>query len=228
MSNNNLHEGHRNRLRAKFSSGALLDEHEILELLLFECIPRCNTNETAHRLLDRFGSVRGILDAKESELKEVEGIGSRSAFFLKLLPSIVALYQRSGINPRGLLNGKSELLIYMQSLFIGSSCEKLFLMLFGGTGNLKRVLQLDDGLPTSSGILLNKLVRVISESNASSVILVHNHPDGVPYPSAEDRRSTERLLQAIEPIGVRLVDHFIIAGDVCYSILTDKSARIEL
>ena len=227
MTKNDLHAGHRNRLRTKFSSGALLDEHEILELLLFECIPRCNTNEIAHRLLNRFGSIRGVLDAKESELKEIEGIGSHSAFFLRLLPAVVALYQRSGISPRGLLTGKKELYIYMQSLFIGSSTEKIFLMLFGGVGNLKRVLQLDDGLPTSSGILLNKLIRTISESNASSVVLVHNHPDGVPFPSAEDRRATERLQQALNPIDVHLVDHFIIAGDICYSILSDRSERIE-
>lgn len=227
MTKNDLHAGHRNRLRAKFSSGALLDEHEILELLLFECIPRCNTNEIAHRLLNRFGSIRGVLDAKESELKEIEGIGNHSAFFLRLLPAVVALYQRSGINPRGLLTGKKELYIYMQSLFIGSSTEKIFLILFGGAGNLKRVLQLDDGLPTSSGILLNKLVRTVSESNALSVVLVHNHPDGVPFPSAEDRRATERLLQALNPIDVHLVDHFIIAGDICYSILNDRSERIE-
>ena len=228
MTNNNLHDGHRNRLRAKFISGAALDEHEILELLLFECIPRCNTNETAHRLLNRFGSIRGVLDAKESELRSVEGIGERSAFFLRLLPTIVALYQRSGINPHGLLSGMHDLMIYMQSLFIGSTTEKLFLMLFGGAGNLKRVVQLDDGLPTSSGVMLNKLLRIISESNASSVILVHNHPDGVPFPSDSDQRATERLQQAIAPLQVRLVDHFIIAGDVCYSILNDKPTRIEL
>lgn len=227
MTSNNLHAGHRDRLRAKYLSGALLEEHEILELLLFECIPRCNTNEIAHRLLTRFGSMRGVLDATEAELMEVEGIGKRSAFFLRLLPAVIALYQRSSLNPRGLLTNYRELYVYMQSLFIGSSCERIYLMLFGGAGNLKRVVQLDEGLPTSSGILLNKLIRIISESKASFVVLVHNHPDGIPYPSAEDKRSTERLVQALQPIGVRLIDHFVIAGDLCFSILNNREAKIQ-
>ena len=212
----------------KYRADALLEEHEILELLLFESIPRCNTNEIAHRLLDRFGSMRGILNADEEELKQVEGIGARSAFFLRLLPAVISLYLRSGLNTRGLLANRQELCIYMQSLFIGSSTEKLYVMLFGGAGNLRRVVQLDDGLPASSGILLNKLIRIITESKAVSVILVHNHPDGIAAPSAEDTRTTERLKHALLPIGVRLVDHFIIADDTCYSILENQETRIEL
>ena len=227
MGNKNLHNGHRERLRAKFSSGALLEEHEILELLLFECIPRSNTNEIAHLLLERFGSIRGVLNAKESELMEIPGIGKRSVFFLRLLPAVIALYQRDGLNTRGLLTNRNDLYTYMQSLFIGSSGEKLYLLLFSANGWLKRVMLLDEGLPASTGVMLNKLLRTITESNATTVVLVHNHPDGIPFPSAEDKRTTDRLAQALLSLGVRLLDHFIIADNTCYSILEGKQTRID-
>ena len=116
--------------------------------------------------------------------------------------------------------------MYLQSLFIGFSGERIYLLLFGGAGNLKRVFTLDEGLPTSPGIHLNKLIRIVSQSKATFVVPVHNHPDGIPCPSNEDKRATDRIQQALQPIGVHLVDHFIIAGDRCTSILRGQEFQI--
>ena len=76
-----LHEGHRKRLRARYERAGLLDfaDHEILELLLFDYLPRVNTNPIAHRLLNRFGTLDKVFAASEAELCEIEGIGPKTA-----------------------------------------------------------------------------------------------------------------------------------------------------
>lgn len=89
-----LHDGHRQRLLQRFLREGLdgFDEHNILELLLFYAIPRKDTNELAHRLMDDFGSLAGVLDASAQELQQVEGVGENTAGFLKLLPELTRVY----------------------------------------------------------------------------------------------------------------------------------------
>ena len=70
------HDGHRQRLRNRFlASPESFEDHELLELILFYSIPRKNTNEIAHRLLARFGSVKGVLNASVDALTEIDDIG---------------------------------------------------------------------------------------------------------------------------------------------------------
>ena len=82
----NPHAGHRSRMRSKALTYGLdhLDDHEVLEMLLYHAIPRGDTNETAHRLLERFGSFRGLLEAPPEELQAVPGVGESAAVLLKL------------------------------------------------------------------------------------------------------------------------------------------------
>ena len=81
-----LHDGHRQRKRQQFLSHGpqSMADHELLELALFYAIPRRDTNETAHRLLDRFGSLDRVLSAPEQELEQVEGVGQNAAVLLRL------------------------------------------------------------------------------------------------------------------------------------------------
>ena len=95
-----IHSGHRQRMRQRFLKNGLegLNDHEILELLLYYCIPRQDTNPYAHRLIERFGSLTGVLRAQEKELMEVEGIGENTAFYLNLLMETIRHYQIKSYN----------------------------------------------------------------------------------------------------------------------------------
>jgi len=103
MTKGKLHAGHRERMRTRFSENGFenYNPHEVLEQVLFLVIPRANTNETAHNLLQRFGSLSGVLNASEEELTEIPGIGSKAASFLAsirgmFLESVEAVYRETG------------------------------------------------------------------------------------------------------------------------------------
>ena len=216
---NQLHDGHRERLRKKFETDALLEDHEILELYLFQSIPRCNTNEIAHRLLQRFGSIRGVLHADISSLEEVEGVGHKTAVQLRVASALVSRYLRSSVNTSGILNDVSELYLYLQSLFAGIAHERVYAVLFNASGRLVGVKQVANGISFLSDVAISSLIHDAVKQNAAALLLAHNHPDGLPFPSEQDRRTTFALRDALRGTGIRLVEHYVIAGDSCHPTL---------
>ena len=86
-----IHDGHRQRMRERFLKTGLdhFDKHEVLEILLYYCIPRSNTNELAHKLIDRFKTIGRVLQASPEELMSVEGVGENTALYLSLLNQAV-------------------------------------------------------------------------------------------------------------------------------------------
>ena len=85
-----VHQGHRQRLRERFLEEGLenFQEHEVLELLLYYCIPRRDTNALAHDMIDHFDSLAAVLEAPAKELKAVDGVGDSVATFITLLQAV--------------------------------------------------------------------------------------------------------------------------------------------
>ena len=122
-----VHDGHRARMKARFVRNGLdnFDDHSVLELLLFYAIPRCDTNETAHRLLKRFGSLQGVLYAAPEELSAVEGIGESAAVLLRLAGDM-ALRARCSSLPQKVLNSPDRTGAYFMELLAGEKKEMLY------------------------------------------------------------------------------------------------------
>ena len=126
-----VHDGHRERLRNKFLEAKdSFEDHELLELLLFYSIPRANTNEIAHDLLDRFGSLQGVFNADVPALMQVEHLGEKSAIFLKTVSEILLRYQMEKFENVSILSSPELLQNYMFSLFVGTDNEKAYILLF--------------------------------------------------------------------------------------------------
>ena len=218
---NQLHEGHRNRLRQKFHAGAHLEKHELLELLLFYVIPRRNTNEIAHRLLNRFGSLRGVLDADISRLTQVEGVGLRTALFLRIVSTVSSLSYAEQDSKLRRISTEEDLRRYVISLLLPSTEEEIYLLLFSGTGHLIHTERLAVGLSSASQFSLHRAVQLSCQHGASSVVLAHNHPDGLPVPSDLDVETTERFREALNVAGIELINHYIVCGNRCVSVLSN-------
>ena len=209
------HERHRQRVKKRFREQGLknFEPHNVLELLLFYAIPRRDTNEIAHRLLETFGTFSRVLDAPVEELVKVEGISENSAVLLKLIPQICQLYYEEKVQNRAEHTG--SLVDYLGkklvAKYIGEVHEISYLICLD---NRLRVLYfgaISEGTGDSVSILTRRIVEIAIRCNATSVILAHNHPSGLALPSRKDKQTTIQLYNALQGVSIRLLDHIIVA-----------------
>ena len=221
------HDKHRQRLRERFlNSPDCFEDHELLELILFYSIPRKNTNETAHRLIERFGSVRGILDASIDSLVEVDDIGMNTALYIKAIAKLVSKYSISEQKSDGILKYPAALSTFLKNLFIGTQNEISYILLFDNSKRLITCEKIGEGFSMEHTLSLRKAVLSALTSNATSAILVHNHPNGKAFPSGDDIHATNKAKMLLESLGVILMEHFIIADDECRPIINTQRADI--
>ena len=126
----NLHEGHRKRMKERFIKSGLDDfaPHNILELLLFYSIPRGDTNPVAHRLIDTFGSLSGVFDATPEELAKVDGVGENSAILISMIPQIARKYLEDKADTANIVGGCSDIGAFLLPKFVGRTNEALMMV----------------------------------------------------------------------------------------------------
>jgi len=210
-----VHDGHRDRLKARYIEHGLANFNDLnaLELLLFYAIPRKDTNILAHDLLDRFGSLAGVFDASIYELMEVRGIGESAAVLISMIPHIMrkSLISEHDKNPT--INSTKAAVNFLMPRFAYER-EEIFLMLcLDAQKKLISCLEVARGVVNSVETNVRRIAELALKSRASSVIISHNHPDRVPFPSREDDYVTKQSSAALEAICIPLDDHIIIAGE---------------
>ena len=207
-----LHDGHRKRLKEQFlNHGDGFHDHQLLELLLCYAIPQGDVNGLAHRLLDRFGSLAGVLDARPEALTQVLGVGEHTAVLLKLIPVLSGRYQADRAGMGTILDSTQAAGQYLRPYFSqGARYEMAYLVCLDGKYKVLGCHKLGEGTVNAASITVKKVVEEAVTANATAVILAHNHPGGLPLPSRDDRAATEKVAQALALIGVRLLDHIIV------------------
>lgn len=209
----NLHNGHRERLRTRCRKDGLdsFEEHEVLELLLFYAIPYQDTNPLAHQLLNQFGSLAGVLDAPEEELRKVKGIGENTSLLLKIIPSVYRRYQISLQNAVTYITGETDAAAYLQNWFVGRTHEFVLLMLLDARHRLLFCDTVSEGTATTANIYIRKIVQSAVQYEATFAFLAHNHPSGELLPSVQDLSATKLIYEALNSVDVQLVDHIIVS-----------------
>ena len=211
-----LHDGHRDRLRKRYMAEGLdhFTEVQVLELMLFYCIPRKDTNELAHRLLERFGSLSQVLDTRQEDLMQVEGIGENAALFLSLFPSVARYYDTNQASRVTVLKDVDECGKYLLGYFKNRINETVFLLCLDAKRKVLCCQMVGEGSVNSAGVAIRRVVEMALAANATTVVLAHNHPSGLALPSREDVMTTRRLAAALDGVDVILADHLVIAdGD---------------
>lgn len=210
-----IHDGHRERLKQRFRASGLADfqDHNVLELVLFYSLPRSDTNEIAHRLLNEFGSISKVFDAPIEELCKVKGVSLHTATLIKLIPELFSVYEADKTKNIEVISSIEDAGRYLMPRFFGKTNEEVHLLMLDDKFKILGCVKLYEGIINASPVTVKKIVTEVMKYNATSVILAHNHPAGLALPSPADRAMTDKIANALKLIEVHLEDHIIVADN---------------
>lgn len=211
----NNHSGHRNRLRKKFIMHGAdgLEQHELIELFLFYAFAQRNTNDIAHALIDKFGSISSVFDASLDDLMSIKWVGYNSAILLKLIPEISRIYMVDKHDNRAKIMDTESIRKIAIDNFIGRTEEHMMLILLDIKMKLLFSGIINNGNSNSVDAYAQKIIKLASDYGASKAVLVHNHPSGIALPSRNDLKTTHAIKEILRVVNVKLLDHIIVADN---------------
>jgi DNA repair protein RadC len=215
-----LHDERGQCLKKRFIECGLRDfaEHEVLELALFYTQPRVNTSEIAHRLLKQFGCLRDICSASVDELIGIDGLGRESAVFLRFLGEFVEIYDKIAPLEKKKAMIRHDVGRYFVSTIGRCSRETVAVMYLSGDGDFLEAEEVSRGSEFAAQVPVRKILERAFAIHADAVVIAHNHPTGLPEPSEEDYSLTVELQFIFGRAGIKLADHFIVAGGEYFSM----------
>ena len=219
----NLHSGHRKRVKDRFLRDGLDGFNDInaVEMLLFYGIPRRDTNETAHLLLKRFKSIKGIFAAEIGDLMRVEGVGQEAALYIHFIGE---MFRRAELTPRNsgkLVESDEDALAIMFPYFRNRVTECVYLMMLDRRRRFIDCVEIERGDSVSVQFKIDKIINLVVNSSSEQVYLAHNHTTGERRASMADIRTTHRLERMLGSVGVSLLEHFIITEGQAVGIMAD-------
>jgi len=210
----NLNKGHRERMRARLKKGGMeaMADHEVIELLLYYAIPRRDTNKLAHRIMREFGSLYAIFEADVTEIQKRCGLSENTATLLSMMAPLARRYDMSKWGRRISFASTKSLADYVKSLFIGQTVECFYLLCLDNRMSLKATTELTRGTLDRAELYPREIMKAVMVSDASHVVLTHNHPSGSLDISEADIETTRRLVSMLADVEVGVVDHIICGG----------------
>ncbi|MDQ6963713.1 MAG: DNA repair protein RadC [Mariprofundales bacterium] len=211
---------HRQRLRQRWQEHQLdgFHDYEIIELLLTYAIPRIDVKPVAKRLIKRFGTLAGVFDASVNELQQEQGVGDKVASFLHLIQAVQRAYLTSSLPEIVVFDQPDRVRDYLRILLQGRSME-CFGAIFTDHGHHPLAGEiLFEGTVDRAAVYPRNLLKRALELDAKAMVLFHNHPARTPRASDADRALTQQIIAAGTPLDIRVLDHFIVAGEQVVSL----------
>ena len=213
----NLHAGHRERMREKLRvyGSAVMNSHELLEMLLFHLVPYKNTNPVARRLMLRFSTLDGIFSASREELMSVEGVGPKIADLLLSVGKIDPFDCDEAFlcEKKIRFERYDEVGDYFVEYFGGSQKYEVVLLLLNNKMEFIDCITMFDTDYDSAAVKAEPFVSEALRANAAVAIIAHNHPFGPLFPTPGDKETNRMIFDAMDSAGVSLIEHYVVSGD---------------
>ena len=227
--NKNLHGGHRQRVKERFLNYGLdsFTDVQLLETLLFYGIQRKDTNETAHLLLKRFNSLKGVFEASYEDLLEVDGVTENAASLLRFFPMASKKYLELAYTKTKTksFDSPKKLKQYCMQLFLGEKKELVYAIALDCDLAIVGKEALNTGDPDSVFLSYRRLTEFIHKNNTSRIVLTHNHPNGTEMVSRSDIEATRETADLLYQISVELVDHIVVGKTGATSMREERIAK---
>jgi DNA repair protein RadC len=204
--------GHRQRLKEKYRRQGIesFTEAEVVELLLVLGTPRKDCKEQARALLDRFGSLPGVLEAPAEELQKVKGVGPNNSFAVHFLHGVARRYLQQRLHEKQYLHSSREVSDYLVHSMRDLQQEVFAVIFLDAAHAIIDSQVVSRGTITASTVYPREVVKLALKHNAAALVVAHNHPSGTLEPSDQDRQLTRTLYLACTFMNIRLLDHIIV------------------
>ncbi len=220
-----MHEGHRGRIIERLARDEkALQDHELLEILLFNAIPRKNTNEIAHRLIKTFGGLEGVFSAEVEELARVEGVGKSTAAYLRTLSLCYERIRKREVSDSQKMN-VSRFAEMLAPRYAGAIQEELELFALDSNDQIKASKCYTNGSKSAVIVPSEEIVRFLANNRPYALVAVHNHVTSDCTPSRADDEFTAMVAVICSLHRVKFVDHMIFSRKGYYSYF--GSSRID-
>ena len=207
--------GHRERLRQRFLSGGHkpMPEYEILELLLFNAVPRIDVKPLSKRLLAAFGDLNGVVAASKHRVMQIDGASEPVFLQLRIVEAFAQRMGQAKILKRDVVSSWNDLIDYCRTSMAHRETEQVRVLYLDRKNTVIADEEQAAGTVDHVPVYPREVAKRALELSASALILVHNHPSGDPTPSPEDVQMTQQILAACEAIGVTIHDHVVIGKE---------------
>ena len=190
-----------------------LTETELLGILLGKGTRKTTAVDLARELLDRYESLKGLFSRSPSELTTIKGIGPAKAAILSAAFELVRRIQSEKNTDKPYFKRAFDVANHFLPLMRDLRKEVFKVLLLNRANRLIKEVFISEGTLDASIVHPREVFREALLEPAAGVILIHNHPSGNPTPSEEDLRITKQLVEAGRLLGIRVIDHIILAGE---------------
>ena len=224
----NIHEGHRGRMRAKLlrHGTSVFETYELLEMLLYNVIPYKDTNPIAKQLMFRFGSVEAVLSASREELMSVSGVGERVADFILTVGSVGKCgYQEKNVSSVCELkfDNHEALRKFLIRYFEDKTENEVIMILMDSSTRVISFEKMYHFDYDSAAVKAKPFMDLAVSKRASAAVIAHNHPNGPVLPSSGDRETNLMIYRSLKAVGVTLLEHFLISGESSFMMMNHIS-----
>ncbi|MDR2426655.1 MAG: DNA repair protein RadC [Endomicrobium sp.] len=211
--------GHRSRMKDKFLASGFdnFADYEILEFALFFAIERIDTKPLAKELINKFGSLKQVLDANIDALISVPGLSKHGAIFLDFLKEMSAYYSYLEVKSPKSLSSPDLVVDYLITVLSSEKIEKFYMVMLDSGNKVIECKEIERGTVNKSIIMPRKIAEEALNNKASAVIIAHNHPGGTLKPSQNDIDATAAIKSALCTLDISILDHIIISGNKYFS-----------
>ncbi len=191
---------------------AALSDAELLAIFLRTGVQGCSAVDLARQLLEHFGGLRPLLECGEGDFCSAHGLGPAKYVQLQAVLEMSRRHLEAQLMRESALESPAAVRRYLASRLRHEPREVFACLLLDNRHRVIRYEALFYGTINAASVHPREVVKLALAHNAAALILAHNHPSGVAEPSSADRQITDRLVQALGLVEIRVLDHIVI-GD---------------
>jgi len=222
--NKNPNAGHRARIRKKYLEHGLdlFQDYEVMELILDFVARQKDMKPVAKDLINKFGSLQGVINASDEDLLAVNGVGESALVLIRLIKDAGSRYLFQASQLRISQENIEDLIQYCRLRLGNLQDEEFHMFSFDTQFKLIKEDVLSEGTIDQTIVYPRKVVELALKNKASSIIFCHNHPDGNLEPSSQDKTLTRALQLATKTVNINVYDHLIISSGGHFSFRENR------